>query len=311
MFYIIEDNILREINVKEITNNTVTVGYLDMDELKENLSYLEINENILNDCMEEHTRFRNSIDIYDDFSFGILNVINAMSTSVAKDRIAFIVKKNQFFLVKLVDDDDSCKYLFDKAMGKYMHTATIEKIMFGILENLVLSGNHYLEIAEKRIFDMEQNLINGMNTKDLNKDIFELKKDLSSLMNYYEQLYNIGEELQGNQNQLFDDEDLRYFKIFTDKAKRLNHNIYGMNENLIHLREALDAVMNYNLNRIMKIFTVVTAVFMPLTFIVGWYGMNFTYMPEIHWIYGYPMVIVVSIIVIVVCLILFKRKKFV
>jgi magnesium transporter len=48
---------------------------------------------------------------------------------------------------------------------------------------------------------------------------------------------------------------------------------------------------------------------MPLTLIVGWYGMNFRYMPELEWRFGYPVVIVVSIAVAVACLLFFKKKK--
>jgi magnesium transporter len=59
----------------------------------------------------------------------------------------------------------------------------------------------------------------------------------------------------------------------------------------------------------MTVLTVVTSIFLPLTLIAGWYGMNFRYMPELEWPYSYPVVIVVSIIIVVVCLVWFKRKK--
>jgi magnesium transporter len=58
----------------------------------------------------------------------------------------------------------------------------------------------------------------------------------------------------------------------------------------------------------MKVFTVITAVFLPLTLIVGWYGMNFT-MPEYGWSHGYLYVIALSIVVCGICWLLFKRKK--
>jgi magnesium transporter len=60
----------------------------------------------------------------------------------------------------------------------------------------------------------------------------------------------------------------------------------------------------------MKFFTVVTTIFLPLTLIVGWYGMNFKYMPELTWKYGYFAVIILMIAVVIACLILFKKKKY-
>ena len=60
----------------------------------------------------------------------------------------------------------------------------------------------------------------------------------------------------------------------------------------------------------MKSLTIVTAIFLPLTLIAGWYGMNFTYMPELHWKFGYYIVIAVAAVIALIELIYFKKKKF-
>lgn len=72
----------------------------------------------------------------------------------------------------------------------------------------------------------------------------------------------------------------------------------------------MDATLNYNLNNTMKLFTMVTIIFQPLTLIVGWYGMNFKYMPELGWRFGYLYVIVLSIVVVGAILYWFKKRKF-
>ena len=77
----------------------------------------------------------------------------------------------------------------------------------------------------------------------------------------------------------------------------------------MQLRETHDAMLDYNLNNIMKLFTVITTIFLPLSLIVGWYGMNFENMPELGWRYGYLGVIVFSVIVVVCCFIIFKKYK--
>lgn len=310
MFYVLDDNETKKVEIKALSNEVISVGYLTMEELETNMDILGIKKNIIQDCMNDQTHFRTSIDTYDDFSFGIINIVNVMNVHEPKDRMAFIVKKNQFILVKLIDEDDSCREMFESAVGRFKQNVTLGKVMFGILESLLLKGNKPLEMTERKIMEMEKELVNGKIEQHLNKNIFNLRNDLSILKNYYEQLVDIGEELQENENNLFSEDDIGYFRIFTVKSERLSNNTKALGENLIHLREALDASLNYSLNKTMKFFTVVTTIFLPLTLIVGWYGMNFTNMPEITWKYGYLMVIVLSLLVVIVCLILFRKKRY-
>ena len=62
-------------------------------------------------------------------------------------------------------------------------------------------------------------------------------------------------------------------------------------------------------NRVMKLLTIVTAIFLPLSLIAGWYGMNFIDMPLLRWQYGYPLVVIVSVLVVALLVWYFKRKK--
>ena len=147
--------------------------------------------------------------------------------------------------------------------------------------------------------------------RNLNRDIFRLKCRLSMLKNYFGQFASIGALLRENENHMFWQEDFEYFKVFTDKAERLLGNTKMLCEDLIHVREALDAALDYNLNSIMKVFTVVTTVFLPLSLITGWYGMNFAHMPELRWNYAYPVFLGARVIVCVLLLAFFKKKRWV
>ncbi len=69
--------------------------------------------------------------------------------------------------------------------------------------------------------------------------------------NYYEQLIDIGDDFRENDNDLFEEENLRYFKLFTDKVTRLAVNINYMNESPVQLREAYEASIDINLKNIM------------------------------------------------------------
>jgi magnesium transporter len=77
----------------------------------------------------------------------------------------------------------------------------------------------------------------------------------------------------------------------------------------VQLREYYESQMDLRQNRIMTILTVITSIFMPLTLITGWYGMNFRYMPELNMPWAYPAVLGLCVVIVAVCLIIFRKKK--
>ena len=310
MFYSIHNKEIREISLEQLDFHDICVGYLTLDELKSCYQELGLSEVAVKDCMTDFTHFRTSMDVYDEFSFGMINIVDILNLSTRRNRIGFFIKKNLFVVVKIIDKEDSIRQMFLDAIGRFRQNATMEKVIYGVLERLLSSGNRGLVMTERQIIAMEREVVNGKVDPELNTEIFDLRNRLSTLKNYYEQLIDIGESLQENENDLFEEEDLRYFKIFTDKSERLSNNTQLLCDNLIHLREAMDATLNYNLNNTMKLFTMVTIIFQPLTLIVGWYGMNFKYMSELGWRFGYLYVIVLSIVVVGAILYWFKKRKF-
>ena len=81
----------------------------------------------------------------------------------------------------------------------------------------------------------------------------------------------------------------------------------NLREAVTQVRESYEAEVDISLNTTMKIVTVVTTIFMPLTLIVGWYGMNFE-MPEYEWVHGYAFAISLSAVCVLAGIIFFKKK---
>ena len=104
---------------------------------------------------------------------------------------------------------------------------------------------------------------------------------------------------------------LKLFKLFRDKAVRYKENTDIQRDSVTHLWDAYQTSIDRGQNEIMKLFTVVTSVFLPMTVIVGWYGMNFKYMPEISFRYGYVYVILLNIAVVLTLIYIFKKKKWI
>ncbi|MDD6276552.1 MAG: CorA family divalent cation transporter, partial [Clostridia bacterium] len=186
---------------------------------------------------------------------------------------------------------------------------TLEKFISAFLENIISGDGKALEKIEYDISMLEDKVVRDYDCKNFNEQLMIYKKKLLILRNYYEQLIEIGHELFENENKIFSVDNLRYFKVFTEKTERLCSNVCLLRESIVQLREVYQANLDLRLNNTMKLFTVITTIFSPLSFIAGWYGMNFKNMPELNWKYGYISVIVVCIAAVCICLYIFKKKK--
>ena len=309
MLYIIDHHI-QPIAIEQITNKKITVGCITMEELQKIYLKFGFSLSAIKECTNDHIHYRNYMNVYDEFSFGIINRINFDMIYKDRHRIGFFLSTNAFFVVNYSGEDDWTRQAFTRALRRFKpENITLEKVVYSFMDEVVYHDDVALEHMEYKINLLEDGIVAGMIHQNFNTDLLDMKKQLLIMRGYYEQLLNIAEHLQGDENDLFEDDKLRFLHLFYEKVSRLSHNTQILRENLVQLREAHDAYLNFCLNQIMKVFTVVTTIFLPLTLIVGWYGMNFTTMPEIRWRYGYLFVIAISILVVIICIVFFKKKK--
>lgn len=179
---------------------------------------------------------------------------------------------------------------------------------YDFLETLTAGEILHLEALETRIAKLETAVLSGT-LDDFNHKMLTLRKEVMDLTHYYTQLEDLGAEMEENETGFFDPEEIRLFHLFRDRMSRLREETQLLREYSMQVREVYQAQIDIRQNKIMKILTVVTTLFLPLTLIVGWYGMNFD-MPELSWSFGYPAVILLSILVIAFCVWLMKKKKF-
>lgn len=184
---------------------------------------------------------------------------------------------------------------------------SLEKVMQIFFDQLTLNDSALLESIEEQATQMEEMLITSK-VRNYIPEIMGLRKKLLAYQRYYDQLSSISSAIEENENELLTDKELRYFHMFTNRVNRLVDGVQNLQNYVSQIREAYQTQVDINQNKVMKLFTVITAIFLPLTLIVGWYGMNFD-MPEYRWIYGYPLVIVVTAMIIVASVLYFKKNK--
>lgn len=128
-----------------------------------------------------------------------------------------------------------------------------------------------------------------------------------TLRSYYDELMDLGRELETNENGFFAKKQTKYFGTVTDRADRLMSKTVHLLEYAGQVRDAYQGYVDARQNANMQFLTVISTIFFPLTLITGWYGMNFQNMPELQ--SGYPGVIFASVLVVLLLILYLKRKK--
>ncbi|MCR5213779.1 MAG: magnesium transporter CorA [Eubacterium sp.] len=184
----------------------------------------------------------------------------------------------------------------------------LERFIYDFLEIIIMRDQTIMENYEKELDEIEDELMDVGTDTPLDR-VNEIRSDIREMRKHYEQLIDLGQELQENENNFFKPENTRYFRLFSDRVTRLHDQATSLRDYTMQLRDVYNTQIDVKQNRIMTLLTVITSIFMPLTLIVGWYGMNFRYMPELETKWGYPAVIIVSALIIILGLMFFKKKK--
>ncbi len=209
----------------------------------------------------------------------------------------------------LVDDTGYAETLVREiAQKKKWKLPGLERFLYDLLELTIAGDLTLLEETEHRLNRVEESILEGEDGR-VPPELNDIRGDLLDLKLHYGQLIDLSQELEENENGFFRDENLRYFHMFTERVIRLRETVTGQREYVTQLRELVQSQLDVRQNRIMTVLTVITSIFLPLTLIAGWYGMNFRYMPELEWRYAYPTVIVLCVLIVVVCILWFKKKK--
>jgi len=203
-----------------------------------------------------------------------------------------------------VCDDKHCNQLagsIDNKLGNYRQ---IVEFFFAMTSDDVFE----LERIEDKITGIEDGLLTRKNTNESPRKIVALRRELLKIKRYYEQLSLVTSELAADDDDILEQELQNRFGTFDRRVDHLLNSVLHLREYITQVREAYQAQLDIEQNQIMKVFTVISAIFLPLTLIVGWYGMNLQ-MPEFGWRFGYLFVIVLSAVICGTCLAVFKRKK--
>lgn len=222
--------------------------------------------------------------------------------SLREEKVCIYCNHTDFIFIS---NDSLCTKLIGEIDANKDHFTQLLSFFYALTANDVYS----LEKTEDRITTLEDSLLIDKSTKSYRAaQIIGLRRELLQMKRYYEQLSMITSELSENTNKALPKELQKRFSTLDRRLDYLLNSVLHLREYITQVREAYQAQIDIEQNQIMKVFTVITAVFLPLTLIVGWFGMNLQ-MPEYNWSFGYPYVIILSVTVCLSSVIFFKLKK--
>ena len=211
--------------------------------------------------------------------------------------------------IVLIDDSGLVSKLIGQIIASKRWTRpSLERFLYDFLEQIVSGDQVILERYDKELDTLESEILAGSDT-DPSQRISHIRSDLRDLRIHYEQLLDLCQELEENENNFFRKENTRYFHLCIQRVTRLCDVTNSLRDYSNQIRELYQSQLDKKQNRIMALLTVISSIFMPLTLIAGWYGMNFKYMPELEYKAAYPITIVVSAAIVLFSLIFFKKKK--
>ncbi len=300
LFYAIEDQKLVRKTEKPASGY---IQILTKEEFAQQYGNLEESGLLLYHYTENNI---DNVDVFEDHVVGTFVVPMKGSVLEKKTSMGFYVTESRILLL----DETAMLYNVLERMTRRQRIRDLDiSHVFVRILDCMISDDMLLLQKYSMILDQTEDYLED-NISELPHNftsfIMQTKKELRALMVYYRSLNYMVDEL--GESDIFDGIVERRLQSFDNKATKLYAETASLHEAAQQLRDVYQAKIDIRQNKVMSLLTIVTTVFMPLTLIAGWYGMN-VHMPEVGWPYSYPVIILASIIVTIIEILIFKKKK--
>jgi len=225
------------------------------------------------------------------------------------EQISFILDENYLITLqeKEVNHFDTIRERIRKKAGRvrrkgadYLTYLLLDTIVDNYLLNIEKLGD-IIEKIESRIFIPKQ--------KGLMQEIYKHKNEINFLRKNIRPVKEIVLHLIENESSFIKEENLKYFRDLSDLVVQASETIEIYQVMLNDQMMIYHATIDSRANEIMKVLTVFSAFFIPLTFFAGVYGMNFDYLPEMHLKFGYLYFWILMIFIVIGLLVYFRKRK--
>ena len=295
--------------------DTQSVTWINVDGLHDTATIEKIGNHFrLHPLIQEdivNTEQRPKMEDFGSYIFIVLRMLNYDSrrNSIKNEQVSLILGNN-FVLSFQEDVGDVWDSLRERIRNNKGHIRKegADYLAYSLMDAIVDNYFIILEKAGENIEDIEENLI-AAPTRETLPAIYHMKREMLVLRKAVWPLRDVVNTLGHDENALIRDSTRIYLRDIYDHAIQVIETIENYRDMISTLVDIYLSSVSNRLNEIMKVLTILSSIFIPLTFIVGIYGMNFVHMPELNLTWAYPALLVFMVLVALSMIAYFKRKK--
>lgn len=266
------------------------------------------------DCIEECKNLKQSAKIlfFKDYLFIVFNILEHLSSGIISRELNIFLGRDYIITVYKGDSEILDELIEDISKDRNVHLLKSiprpEVLLYNILDRIIVRNYNLISDLEATADRIEISILRRPEENQAHELIY-LRRQVYKIRKYLNPLRYIGDSLVTNDNGIIAQENLQYFSNLNGKMEKLMQAQESLVQGLALVREAYESEISNKTNQLMKVFTIVAAIFLPLDLLSGIFALNLNYMPLKEHVYGFYIVLVSIIIIAAILLHLFKRKK--
>ncbi|MCW5589551.1 MAG: magnesium/cobalt transporter CorA [Legionellales bacterium] len=271
---------------------------------------LSIHELVIEDIL--HPSQRPKIEDFENYTFVTLKMPHreaAPSRRISYEQISIIILKNGLITFRECQDNtfDLIRQKLNKKNSRLRQSGS-DTLLYLLLDTLV---DRFMDITDDlsdEIDYLESVLVEEPTALSLS-ELYTIKRNMMGLRKSLMPLRDITSYLMHDNVEWINTKTLLFLRDCHDHVVRTLDNLDLLRDIVANMLDIYLSSMNNKMNEVMKVLAVFATIFIPLTFITSLYGMNFSYMPELKWHYGYFGVLGLMVLIVCCLIIFFKRKR--
>lgn len=292
----------------EYVNWINITGIHDVELVKELGDLLGLHPLTLEDIT--NTRQRPKKEEFENYIITIVDMLSYQGEYIQSEQVSLILRENAVITFQEAHGDNFNPVRTRIAESKgQIRKKGADYLLYALLDSIVDNYFHILERNEEVLEELDDLVVAAKTGPDTLETIQDLKQEIVFLRKTIWPLNTIFGNFYRVESPLLKEETGYYLRDVYDHIVQLMDEIDVSRDMLSSMLDIYLSNKSNKMNEVMQFLTVISTIFIPLTFIAGVYGMNFKYMPELEFKISYPAVMFLMIVIAVVQLFYFKRKK--